>query len=546
MTLDPRRDTRWWGWGGPSEQATLSEAAERLIRERGIGNGPEGPRPAPVPSLEQVRIPDARPLPRAVIEAAGPDAVFSGPEDRIRHATGQSYLDLLARRSGRLDLAPDAVVTVPSAEVLLPLLESCGANGVAVVPFGGGTSVVGGVAPLRGDFDQVISLDLVNLRGFQTDPVSMTARLGAGLRGPEAEALLGAQGLTLGHFPQSFEYATIGGFAATRSAGQSSSGFGRFDSLVSSVRLVTPTGWMRTADTPHTAIGPSLRETIIGSEGIFGVIPDVDVRVRPAPAVQRREAWVAESFEAGNAIVRKLAQAGTLPTVIRVSDEAETEVSFASSAPTGLAGAAFRRYLKSRGRERGALMILSYEGTAEETRRQRGDAVKALKGGGAVALGQSGGRGWARGRFHGPYLRELLMDRGILVETFETAAQWRDHDRLYRAVGTTLEGEMKRQGMDGIVMCHLSHAYPDGASLYFTVISSPGREGGAVTWPRIKSAALDVIQGAGGSISHHHATGRDHMPWVEGEIGELGVDALRAVKEQLDPVGIMNPGKLLP
>lgn len=546
MTFDPRRDTRWWGWGDPSEHATLSDAAERLIRERGIGDGLDGPRPLPVPPIGEVEIPEARPLPSAVIDAAGPGSVFTSAEDRIRHSTGQSYLDLLARRSGRLEHAPDAVVTVPSAEVLLPLLESCGANGVAVVPFGGGTSVVGGVAPLRGGFDHVISLDLVNLRGIEIDPVSMTARLGAGLRGPEAEALLGARGLTLGHFPQSFEYATIGGFAATRSAGQSSSGYGRFDSLVSSIRLVTPTGWLRTADTPHTAIGPSIRETVIGSEGIFGVIPDVDVRVRRAPAVQRREAWIADSFEAGNAIVRELAQAGTLPTVIRVSDEQETEVSFASSAPGGLVGAAFRRYLRSRGRERGALMILSYEGTADETRRQRASAVKALKAAGAVYLGQSGGRGWARGRFHGPYLRELLMDRGILVETFETAAQWSGHDRLYRSVKKTLDAEMKRQAMNGIVMCHLSHAYPDGASLYFTVISTPGREGGAESWPRVKSAALDAIQGAGGSISHHHATGRDHVPWVEGEIGELGVDALRAVKERLDPVGIMNPGKLLP
>ena len=542
MSLDPRRDTRWWGWGDPAERATLSDAAERMLREHGVI---DGARPAAVPELERVELPEARPLPRAVIEAAGPESVFTGAEDRIRHATGQSYLDLLARRSGRLELAPDAVITAPSAEALLPLLESCAANGVAVVPFGGGTSVVGGVAPFRGEFSQVVSLDLVNLRGIEIDPVSMTARLGAGLRGPEAEALLGARGLTLGHFPQSFEYATVGGFAATRSAGQSSSGYGRFDSLVSAIRLVTPTGTLETPETPHTAIGPSLRELVVGSEGIFGVIPDVDVRVRPAPAAQRREAWMVESFEAGNAIVRELAQAGRLPTVIRVSDEVETEVSLASSAPTGLAGAAFRRYLKSRRREGGALMILSYEGTAEEARRQRGDAVRALKAGGGAYLGQSGGRGWARGRFHGPYLRELLMDRGILVETFETAAQWRDHERLYRAVRKAVDGAMSGEGMDGVVMCHLSHAYPDGASLYFTVISSPGRDGGAAAWPRVKAAALEAIQASGGTIPHHHATGRDHAPWVEGELGELGVEALRAVKERLDPAGGMNPGKLL-
>lgn len=545
MSLDPRRDTRWWGWGDPAEQVSLSDAAERLLAEHGIdGAGRSGP--FRVEEIGQVTLPEARPLPRAVIEAAGPGVVFTSDEDRIRHATGQSYLDLLARRSGVLEHAPDAVVTVPSSEALLPLLESCGAHGVAVVPFGGGTSVVGGVAPLRGEFDQVIALDLVNLRGIEIDQGSLTARLGAGLRGPEAEALLGAKGLTLGHFPQSFEYATIGGFAATRSAGQSSSGYGRFDSLVSSIRLVTPTGTLGTLETPHTAIGPSLRELVIGSEGVFGVIPDVDVRVRPAPAVQRREAWIADSFEAGNAIVRSLAQAGRLPTVIRVSDETETEVSFASSAPTGLAGAAFRRYLKARGRESGALMILSYEGDRYEVHRQRADTVKALKAGGAVYLGQSGGKGWARGRFHGPYLREHLLDRGILVETFETAAQWSGHQALYRGVVDRVRAAMGQEGMDGVVMCHLSHAYPDGASLYFTVISSQGAAGGAASWPRVKSAALEAIAECGGTASHHHATGRDHVPSVEGELGELGVAALRAVKDELDPTGIMNPGKLLP
>lgn len=541
--MEPHRDTRWWGWGDPAEEASLPPAAEDLLRERRILSGAA---PDPLPALEEVALPEAEELPRAVVDAAGPGAVSTSAEDRIRHAAGQSYLDLLTLRSGRLEAAPDAVIIPASAEAIPGLLQACSENRVAVVPFGGGTSVVGGVAPLRGECDRVIALDLVNLRGIEIDTTSLTARLGAGLRGPEAEALLGARGLTLGHFPQSFEYATIGGFAATRSAGQSSSGYGRFDSMVTGVSLISPEGTLATGSTPHTSIGPSLRELIIGSEGAFGVIPEVEVRVRPAPASIRREAWIAESFEAGNEIVRELAQAGELPTVIRVSDGPETDVSFATSAPSGLAGAAFRRYLAARDRSEGALMIVSYEGTAAESRRQRQVATAALRKGGAVYLGQSGGKGWAKGRFHGPYLREHLMDRGALVETFETAAQWSDHERLYEAVTAAVRSEMAKQAMNGVVMCHLSHAYPDGASLYFTVISSQGRDGGAASWPRVKAAALDAIHANRGTASHHHATGRDHRPRVATEIGELGVETLRAVKRRLDPAGIMNPEKLIP
>ena len=235
------------------------------------------------------------------------------------------------------------------AEQVRRVLEVCAAEGVAVVPFGGGTSVVGGVEPLRGAHERLVSLDLGRLRAVEVDERSLTARLGAGLRGPEAEAALARDGVTLGHFPQSFEYATIGGFAATRSAGQASSGYGRFDALVSSVRLIAPAGEMRTLETPHTAAGPALRELIVGSEGALGVIPEVTVRVRPAPAQRRYEAWIAESFEAGAEIVRTLAQDAGLPDVIRVSDEEETRSRWRSRGRAALAGALFGGYLGLRG-----------------------------------------------------------------------------------------------------------------------------------------------------------------------------------------------------
>jgi alkyldihydroxyacetonephosphate synthase len=540
--MEPRRDSNWWGWGDPMRRTELDATALAVLRER-IGELEPWPLAARIDDFD---LPEARPLPQAVIDAVGADAVFDGKEDRLRHAVGRGYADLARLRSGRLEDAPDAVLVPADAGAVGRLIDACAAADVAVVPFGGGTSVVGGVEPLRGPHAALISLDLTALREVVVDDTSLTARLGAGLRGPEAEAALGAQGLTLGHFPQSFEYATIGGFAATRSAGQASSGYGRFDSLVSSVRLLSPAGNLNTLETPHTAAGPALRELAIGSEGAFGVIPEVTVRVRPAPLQRRYEAWMAESFEAGTEIVRDLAQGTGLPTVIRVSDEEETVGSLALSGPRGMAGKAFGGYLKARRREAGALMIVGFEGDEETVTRKRALAVRALRGGGAVYLGRSGGRSWEHGRYGGPYQRDLLMGMGAMVETLETSHTWTRLHELHRAVGGAITAALDGQGTPGLVFCHLSHAYADGASLYFTFISRARRGAELEQWAAVKKAASEAIVANGATITHHHAVGRDHIPYMAAEVGETGLDVLRAVKERLDPAGIMNPGKLLP
>ena len=538
----PRRDTKWWGWGDPAIEPEIDAHALAVLREE-IGDPEPASRPEQVGAVE---LPPASPVPDAVAAAVGEDWVLSGAEDRVRHSAGRGYADLARLRSGRLEAAPDAVVLPADAAQLRAVLEACSAARVAVVPFGGGTSVVGGVEPLRGGHHGLISLDLGRLQEVSTDPLSLTARLGAGLRGPEAEAALGRAGLTLGHFPQSFEYATIGGFAATRSAGQASSGYGRFDAVVSSVRLVAPAGEMRTLETPHTAAGPALRELIVGSEGTIGVIPDVTVRVRPAPAVRRYEAWVAESFDAGAEIVRSMAQGGALPDVIRVSDEEETRISLALSGPRGTSRSLFDAYLRIRGRRGGCLVIVGVEGEAESVARRRALAVRKLRAGGAAYIGQGAGRSWERGRYQGPYLRDTLLDLGCMVETLETSQTWSRLGELHRSVGGAIRASLSGQGTPGLVFCHLSHAYGDGASLYFTFISRALAGEEIEQWSKVKRAASEAIVAAGATITHHHAVGRDHAPFMEAEVGSLGLDVLRAVKERLDPEGIMNPGKLLP
>jgi alkyldihydroxyacetonephosphate synthase len=529
---------KWWGWGDPDRRLELPDGAVAALREELGIRADDATQPV---ALEEVSLPDPRPIPDAVRAAAG--EVQASPEDRLRHAAGRSYPDLVRLRSGHLETAPDAVLRPGDAAAVEAALGACAAAGIAVVPYGGGTSVVGGIDALRNGHAAVVSLDLAGLRSVDLDTRSHTARLGPGLTGPAAEAELAARGATLGHFPQSFEEATIGGFAATRSAGQASSGYGRFDELVTSLELSAPAGRLRTRAIPHTAAGPSVRELVLGSEGTLGVITEVTCRVRPAPQLRIYEGWMAEDFDAGREIVRNLVQERVAPDVLRLSDEEETRVTLELAGAGGLQKRALDAYLSLRGRRGGCLMICGWEGDHESARRRQALSHSRLHLGGAVPLGSRAGRSWERNRYRGPYLRDELMNLGVLVETLETAHTWTRLEELYASVGAALRGAL---GEPSIVMCHVSHAYEDGASLYFTFFARarPGEE--LDQWRAAKSAACDAIVAAEGTITHHHAVGRDHAPYMRAEVGELGLEALRAVKERLDPAGIMNPGKLLP
>ncbi len=537
----PQSAFKWWGWGASGKRHEVSAAQAEAIRSE-LGVGP-GDRAEPV-AIEQVRLPDPRPLPEALrrAAAAGEGAILTDPDDRLRHAAGRSYPDLVRLRSGRLEQAPDAVVIPADAAQVAAVLEACASAGIAVVPFGGGSSVVGGLDALDGGHSAVISLDLSALRAIELDRTSMTARLGPGLRGPAAERGLGGLGATIGHFPQSFEQATIGGFAATRSAGQASSGYGRFDELVTGIELTAPTGVLRTLETPHTAAGPALREMVLGSEGTLGVITEVTCRVRPTPAERRYEGWMAADWVAGRELIRELAQRGEMPDVLRLSDEEETRVSLQLSGTEGLKKRGLDAYLALRRRSGGCLLICGWEGEPESVRRRRSLARRRLRAGGAVPLGGAAGRSWEKGRYEGPYLRDELLGMGVFVETLETSHTWSRLDELYQAVGGALSDAL---GPSSIVMCHLSHAYPDGACLYFTFLARARAGEEIEQWRRAKGAACEAIVATGGTITHHHAVGRDHAPFMLAEVGELGLEALRGVKERLDPSAIMNPGKLL-
>jgi alkyldihydroxyacetonephosphate synthase len=516
------REQVFWGWGEPGAGPSLPEHAGALLgRELGV-SGEVVSRPV---ALEDVRLPQPALAARARERLAAVAELRDDRLARVLRCRGKSYLDLLAQRAGDCFSAPDAVVAPADEAGVAAVLRACAEEDVAVVPFGGGTSVVGGLAGERGGHAALVSLDLGRLAGLQAvDPRSLTAVLGAGTRLPEADRALRAHGLALGHVPQSYEWASVGGCAATRSAGQASTGFGRIDEQVVALRLLAPAGGLETLDAPASAAGPALRQLALGSEGALGVLTRVSLRVRARPGAVHHEGWAFPSFAAGADALRRLVQAGLEPDIARLSDEEETRISLA------LAGGGRLAELALGGR---CLLVLGWEG---DVRRRRAVAARLLRRGGRP-LGAKPGRAWAASRFAGPYLRDDLLDRGVLVETFETATTWSNLMPLHAAVRAALPGVH--------VGGHVSHLYETGASLYYTVLGAQDAADPAGQWRALKATVTEAILTAGGTLTHHHAIGRDHAGWLEREVGATGISLLRAVKEECDPAGIMNPGKLL-
>nr|WP_153341296.1 FAD-binding oxidoreductase [Nocardia aurantia] len=523
----------WDAWGVPAGHTALPEQIRRLLA------GVFGISGEPVTRRAEEDVP-LRVSALGAEDLAGLSAVVgaaevdTGDRARLRHAGGKSTPDLLRRRADGPQDAPDAVVTPADHDEVLRLLAYCADRGIAVVPFGGGTSVVGGLDPIRGRFGSVVAVDLRRLDTLtDVDPVSGTATFGAGLTGPHAERLLARHGLSLGHFPQSFEFASIGGFAATRSSGQASAGYGRFDDMIQRLVVATPTGTLDLGRAPASAAGPDLRELFAGSEGTLGIVTAVTLRVHPVPETVAYQAWSFPDFEAGAAALRRVVQTGAAPTVLRLSDEAETGLNLARAGDIGGSPVG------------GCLAVTTFEGTADHVAARSAEAYALLAAAGGSPLGEQPARDWEHGRFAAPYLRDALLDVGILCETLETATGWSNLARLKAAVTTALTEALTAQGTPPLIMCHISHTYPTGASLYFTVVAKQADDPIA-GWQHAKRAAGDAIVAAGGTITHHHAVGADHRPWLTAEIGEAGVRVLRAVKQAVDPAGILNPGKLIP
>jgi alkyldihydroxyacetonephosphate synthase len=485
----------------------------------------------------------------ALRSACGEDGVRTSAFERVTHAFGRSLPDLLRLRAAEVGAAPDAVVHPADEGAVAAVLRIAAGANLAVIPVGGASSVVGGIEPRPAAGQAgVLALDTTRLdRCLRLDPESGLATFQAGIDGPALEQELAARGFTLGHFPQSFEHSTLGGWIATRSTGQLSERYGGIEDLLVAVRVVTPEGVLRTAEVPRSATGPDLNALVLGSEGTLGVIVEATLRVRRRPAASELRGLLLRSFADGLELVRA-ARAAELPlSLLRLSDAPETELSLLLRRdparrldPAALVLALAARLGFGAGR---CVLLYGAEGQPRAVRRAL-SGLRALAGRRALPLGRGPGRAWQRDRFRTPYLRDWLLDHGVAVDTLETALPWRavaaGHERIERALRATLE----RHAGAGLAFAHLSHAYPDGACLYFTVLYPLDPGSGVAQWQAIKREATDAVLAAGGTLSHHHGIGSDHAPWLAEEKGKLGVMALRALRAALDPKGLMNPGKL--
>jgi alkyldihydroxyacetonephosphate synthase len=523
-------------WGAGAGYAA-SPALLAWLRER-VGEAAPLPRRAP----GAIALPPPRPLPPLPAPASS-----DGP-DRLAHARGQGLPDLLRVRAGRIPAAPDAVLRPGDEGEVAAALSACARAGVRIVPFGGGTSVTGGVNAPGGDAPAV-ALDLERLAGLEgLDARSGLATFGAGTFGPDLEEALAVHGLTLGHFPQSFERSTLGGWIATRSSGQESLGYGGIAELVAGLSLVAPAGRLDLPAFPATAAGPDLRALVLGSEGRFGVVTRATVRVRPRPQAPRIAAALLPSWEAGLEAARAVLREGVPLGMLRLSDEAETQVALTLGLQGHpLRGAAARLWLRARGVSGASCLLLLGAAPGRSGPRSLEAALSLVRERGGVGLGDRPGRRWLRDRFRHPHLRDALLDAGFATDSVETAAPWSRLAGLSEAVRRAIGDALGAEGERGAVLCHVSHAYPDGASLYLTFFfrCPPDLERALGRWAAVKRAATAAIHAAGGTLSHHHGVGSWHAPWLPAEIGEDGVRTLAAAAAALDPRGVMNPRALL-
>lgn len=527
---------RWNGWGDEAITYPVPPGAQRYL-EAALGPGTP---PRDVALAEVVaRVPPSR-LPAHPL-------VSTDPEQRVRHALGQSLPDWIAARSGTIAAFPDGVAFPSGNEEVRELIRYARDTGVRIIPYGGGTSVLGHLAVSPGD-PPVLSVDMGRMNTLlHLDEVSHLATFGAGVRGPDLEGALWVRGFTLGHFPQSWEYSTLGGWVATRSAGQQSLGYGRIEDLFAGARLECPAGTLVMPPFPASAAGPDLRQLVLGSEGRLGILTEVTVRVSPLPARESFPTVFFPDFECGMAAVREMVQAGLPLSMLRLSTARETTTNLVLAGRERLVGL-LERWLSLRGVGPGKCMLLiGLSGNRALMRQGARLALEAARSHGGVPVVEAFGREWIRHRFRTPYLRNTLWEMGYAVDTLETAATWSRILALLEAVEQALQEGLAGIGEKVYVFTHLSHVYPDGANIYTTYLyrlaADPAES--LRRWQILKEAASRAIVAGGGTISHQHGIGTDHRPYLAAEKGPLGMEVLRSVCRTLDPAGIMNPGKLL-
>ena len=550
------RHMKWWGWGHEDvtfDDSTKPELWPYLKRELGVD---EIRWEKPV-AFEDVTLPEQKnneAFLAAIGAGLGDGQVVDDKKSRLVHAAGKSFRDLWLMRHGQVQFAPDCVVYPDTEEDVALVVRAAHEHGVVLVPFGGGSNIAGCLVPSDRGGRMVVSLDMCRMhRVLEVDRYSLTARIQPGVYGQHLEDQLAEHGVTLGHFPDSFLHSTLGGWVATRSAGMQSDIYGKIEDMVISLRMVTPSGTIITRTVPKSSNGIDIKHLCIGSEGILGVITEVVVQVHHKPEKEDWYGWLFPDFKSGLDAIHECHRADCMPTVTRLNDPKKTALSFAFKHPkTGIKdkiAKAFKWYIgnvKKIDFNQCCLMVVKYEGTPQAFNRIKNRVTAIYKKHRGVCLGAEPGRSFAKVKFDFPHLRDYVMDRSIMADVSETATTWDNLRTLHESGLADVEQAIKDTGVDAWVGCHLSHSYRTGASLYFTFgcLQREGRE--IEQYLYVKKAAEDAFMKNGGTLSHHHAVGTEHLPWVEEDLSPTGLKAVKALKAGLDPNDIMNPGKIIP
>ncbi|HET8731891.1 MAG TPA: FAD-binding oxidoreductase [Moraxellaceae bacterium] len=527
---------KWNGWGDDATEFPANAGVKSFLRHL-LGNA----RPLPDATLASVlaSVPPSRLPPHPLVQTS--------PDIRVRHARGQSLPDWLAVRSGEIGLFPDGVAEPKSAAEVRSLLDHARVHDLTVIPYGGGTSVAGHINPLAGA-RPVLTISLARLNGLiALDRESQLATIGAGASGPEVERLLNAEGYTLGHFPQSFELSTLGGWVVTRSSGQQSLRYGRIEQLFAGGRVETLLGTMDIPTFPASSAGPDLREMVLGSEGRLGVLTEVTVRVSRLPEAEEFHVFFFPDWDRASQAIREVAQSRLPLSMLRLSNAEETRTQLILAGHPGSV-AVLDRLLRVRGAGDGrCMMTVGVSGSRANVRFGLAELKKIVRSRGAIATGQLLGRKWAANRFRAPYLRESLWALGYAVDTLETAVDWPRVTPAIDSIESALRNGLADEGEKVLAFTHLSHLYAQGSSIYTTYLYRAGPDYATTLarWQTLKRAASEAIVAHGGTISHQHGVGRDHAPWLRAEKGEIGMGTLRALCDHFDPEHRLNPGKLL-
>jgi alkyldihydroxyacetonephosphate synthase len=527
---------RWNGWGDDTITYPLHDAPRRFLEEL-VGPGT---------ALRDVTLEE-------VIASVPPSRLPTHPlvsddaEERVRHARGQSLPDWIALRYGRISAFPDGVAYPATGTEVQDLIQYASQVGARVIPYGGGTSVVGHINALESEMP-TLTVNLSRLdRLHRFDEVSHLATFGAGITGPDLEAQLRARGCTLGHFPQSFELSTLGGWIVTRSSGQQSLGYGRIEKLFAGGRLEAPAGTLVLPPFPASAAGPDLREVVLGSEGRLGMLTEATVRVSPLPKMEAFHAMFFPNFEGGRTAAREIMQAGLPLSMLRLSTAVETETTLALAGHERLIGA-LERMLSVRGvGDEKCMLLLGFTGREVLVKMARKEALAIGSHHGGIHVGRTFGKEWHKSRFRTPYLRNTLWDLGYAIDTLETATDWANVPAMIEAIESALRPGLEQVGERVHVFTHLSHLYPYGSSIYTTYLYRVAPDPGETLrrWEILKTAASQTIIAHGGTITHQHGVGIDHAPYLADEKGPLGMAAIEDLCQRFDPERVMNPGKMI-